>query len=227
MGKTADSTEHTPQGEVRLICNGDPETGGEMETQKNPQQEKFLMEVPSRNGDATRERDPGCLAPFKKPIVWRTVAFLVVIIICLVAALAMVTSKPLVADVGVLGETACPNGWVTFQGKCYYFSEAEGSWNNSQSNCSSLGASLAAIDTQQDMDFMLRYRSHRDHWFGLQREQDLQPWIWVNGTKFNNWFKIGGGGKCAYLKEAKAISSSRCSMERHWVCSKPHTCAKV
>ncbi|KAH1182795.1 hypothetical protein KIL84_004287 [Mauremys mutica] len=86
MGKTADSTEHTPQGEVRPICNGDPETRGEMETQKNPQQEKFLMEVPSRNGDATRERDPGCLAPVRKPIVWGTVAFL--LIVGLVAALA-------------------------------------------------------------------------------------------------------------------------------------------
>uniref|UniRef100_A0A674IE48 C-type lectin domain-containing protein n=1 Tax=Terrapene triunguis TaxID=2587831 RepID=A0A674IE48_9SAUR len=139
----------------------------------------------------------------------------------------VVTSKPHVADLGVRGETACPNGWVVFQGKCYYFSEAEGNWTYSWSNCSSLGASLAGIDTQQDMDFMLRYRSPRDHWFGLWRERDLRPWRWVNGTEFNNWFHIGGGGECAYLKETKAISSSRCSMERHWICSKPHVCAKV
>ncbi|XP_032643771.1 C-type lectin domain family 2 member D-like [Chelonoidis abingdonii] len=223
MGKTADSTEHSPQG----LCNGDPEAGREMETQKNPQQEQLLMELSSRNGDATRERDAGCICPFRKPLVWGTVAGLVVIIIVLGTSLAVVTSKLLAAELRLRGETACPNGWVAFQEKCYYFSEAEGNRTYSQNNCSSLGASLAPIDTQQDMDFMLHYRSPRDHWFGLQREQDLRPWRWVNGTEFNNWFTIGGGGECAYLKEAKAISSSRCSMERHWICSKPHVCAKV
>ncbi|XP_065420345.1 C-type lectin domain family 2 member A-like isoform X3 [Chrysemys picta bellii] len=129
---------------------------------------------------------------------------------------------------GVLSRApvACPNGWVAFQGQCYYFSVTEGNWTYSRSNCSSLGASLAGIDTQQDMDFMLRYRGHRDHWLGLQKDTN-QLWRWVNGTEFNSWFHIGGGGECAYLKEAKAISSSRCSMERHWICSKPHVCVNV
>uniref|UniRef100_A0A674IMM4 C-type lectin domain-containing protein n=1 Tax=Terrapene triunguis TaxID=2587831 RepID=A0A674IMM4_9SAUR len=36
----------------------------------------------------------------------------------------------------------CPDGWVGYLGKCYYFSEAEGNWDFSQSNCSSFGASL-------------------------------------------------------------------------------------
>uniref|UniRef100_A0A8C3FAL5 C-type lectin domain-containing protein n=1 Tax=Chrysemys picta bellii TaxID=8478 RepID=A0A8C3FAL5_CHRPI len=36
----------------------------------------------------------------------------------------------------------CPDGWVGYLGKCYYFSEAEGNWTFSQSNCSSFGASL-------------------------------------------------------------------------------------
>uniref|UniRef100_A0A8C3SM33 C-type lectin domain-containing protein n=1 Tax=Chelydra serpentina TaxID=8475 RepID=A0A8C3SM33_CHESE len=43
---------------------------------------------------------------------------------------------------------ACPDGWIGYLGKCYYFSQAEGNWNNSQNNCSALGASLAGIDTQ-------------------------------------------------------------------------------
>nr|XP_042701270.1 C-type lectin domain family 2 member D-like isoform X5 [Chrysemys picta bellii] len=131
-------------------------------------------------------------------------------------------------DPGVLSRApvACPNGWVAFQGQCYYFSVTEGNWTYSRSNCSALGTSLAGIDTQQDMDFMLRYRGHRDHWLGLQKDTN-QLWRWVNGTEFNSWFHIGGGGECAYLKEAKAISSSRCSMERHWICSKPHVCVNV
>ncbi|KAG6923687.1 C-type lectin domain family 2, member h, partial [Chelydra serpentina] len=135
MGKTADSTGQSPQGEAHPTCNGDPETGQEMQTRKNPQQEQ-LMKRSSRNGDAGREQDPGGLFPFRNPSVWGTVTVLIILVIGLVVALAVVTSKPPVADQGVRREAACPDGWDDFQGKCYYFSEAEGNWNNSQSQCS-------------------------------------------------------------------------------------------
>uniref|UniRef100_A0A8C3I1T0 C-type lectin domain-containing protein n=1 Tax=Chrysemys picta bellii TaxID=8478 RepID=A0A8C3I1T0_CHRPI len=71
------------------------------------------------------------------------------------------------------------------RGKCYYFSEAEGNWNNSQRHCSSLGASLAGIDSEQEMAFLLRHKDAHDHWIGLRREQS-QPWKWTNGTEFNH-----------------------------------------
>uniref|UniRef100_A0A674J708 C-type lectin domain-containing protein n=1 Tax=Terrapene triunguis TaxID=2587831 RepID=A0A674J708_9SAUR len=45
----------------------------------------------------------------------------------------------------------CLDGWVGYRGKCYYFSEAEGTWDSSQSFCSSLNASLAWIDTEKDL----------------------------------------------------------------------------
>uniref|UniRef100_A0A8C3F7H8 C-type lectin domain-containing protein n=1 Tax=Chrysemys picta bellii TaxID=8478 RepID=A0A8C3F7H8_CHRPI len=77
------------------------------------------------------------------------------------------------------GSPSCPHNWVGYGGKCYYFSEAGENWNNSQSNCSSFGASLAAIDTPQEMTFLLRCKGKLDHWLGLRREQD-QPWKWFN-----------------------------------------------
>ncbi|CAM4561070.1 C-type lectin domain family 2 member A-like [Lepidochelys kempii] len=224
MGETADSTEQSPQGEVHPTCNGDPETGGEMETRNNPQQEQLLKELPSRNGDVRREQNPGSQSPFRDPFVCKVLicvsSMAVLLFFAVIVLAATLPGVPSRAPV------ACPNGSVTFQGKCYYFSETKGNWTYSRSRCSALGASLAGIDTQQDMDFMLHYRGLRDHWLGLRKETD-QLWTWMNGTKFNSWFKIGGGGECAYLKEAKAISSSRCSMERHWICSKPHMCVKV
>uniref|UniRef100_A0A8C3XIQ6 C-type lectin domain-containing protein n=1 Tax=Chelydra serpentina TaxID=8475 RepID=A0A8C3XIQ6_CHESE len=81
---------------------------------------------------------------------------------------------------------ACPDGWVGYRGKCHYFSETEGSWSSSQSHCSSLNASLAVIDTQQDLDFMLRYKDPPLYWIGLRREPG-QPWKWTNGAEFNRW----------------------------------------
>nr|XP_023968432.1 C-type lectin domain family 2 member D-like isoform X1 [Chrysemys picta bellii] len=114
---------------------------------------------------------------------------------------------------------ACPDSWINYLGKCYYFSQAEGNWTNSQDNCSALGASLAVIGTQQEMDFLMRHKGPSDHWIGLQKEQD-QPWMWTNGTEFNNWFPIAGGGPCAFLNRGD-VSSSGCSRDAHWICSKP------
>nr|XP_023969466.1 C-type lectin domain family 2 member D-like isoform X1 [Chrysemys picta bellii] len=121
---------------------------------------------------------------------------------------------------------ACPDGWVGYQGKCYYFSETEGNWNNSQSHCSSLNASLASIDSLPELNFMLRYRGILYHWIGLHREQgEGQPWKWTNGTIFNNLFQVRGEGQCAYLDE-HGVSSSRCYSEKHFICRRPAECSR-
>ncbi|XP_039374623.1 C-type lectin domain family 2 member D-like [Mauremys reevesii] len=120
----------------------------------------------------------------------------------------------------------CLDDWIGYRGKCYYFSEVEGNWTYSQSNCSSLGASLAAIDTLQDLDFLQRCKGKPHHWIGLRRDPG-QPWKWVNGTEFNNLFPITADGDCAYLNDENRVSSLRCTSERHWICSKPDAFTKA
>ncbi|CAM5098993.1 unnamed protein product [Natator depressus] len=121
---------------------------------------------------------------------------------------------------------ACPDGWVGYQGNCYFFSETEGNWSTSQSHCSSLNASLASIESLTELNFMLRYRGIPYCWIGLQREQGQgQPWKWTNGTIFNNLFPVRGEGQCAYLNE-HGVSSSRCYSERHFICKQPDECSR-
>ncbi|XP_032643806.1 C-type lectin domain family 2 member B-like [Chelonoidis abingdonii] len=115
---------------------------------------------------------------------------------------------------------SCVDEWIGYRGKCYYFSEAEGNWNKSQSHCSALGASLAVIDTQQDLDFMLSYKGTTDAWIGLRRGSD-HHWKWANGTKFSKLFEVRGDANCAFLMET-AVSSSRCYTMRSWICNKPY-----
>ncbi|XP_038226476.1 C-type lectin domain family 2 member E-like isoform X1 [Dermochelys coriacea] len=146
-----------------------------------------------------------------------TVAVSVVLVILIVA---VVTLAVLVLKTQPQFMAWCPDGWIGYRGKCYYFSVAEENWNNSQRRCSALGASLALIDSNQDLPFMIRYKGISKHWIGLWREQVGQPWKWVNDSDLNIPFLIRGGGDCAYLNN-KSISSSRCINERNWVCSKP------
>ncbi|XP_067414464.1 C-type lectin domain family 2 member D-like [Emydura macquarii macquarii] len=160
--------------------------------------------------------------------------------IVLVVALALVSSALLVlttvlavqrcehpsADLGPPAGPACLDGWIGYRGKCYYFSEGEGDWASSQKHCSALGASLAGIDTGQDMAFMVRYKGKFDHWIGLRRDLG-QPWKWANGTEFNHLFLIsGGGGDCAYLNDQDGVSSSLCTGGRCWICTKPDVFTK-
>ncbi|XP_067414561.1 C-type lectin domain family 2 member D-like [Emydura macquarii macquarii] len=143
-----------------------------------------------------------------------------IIIATLAAFLAVEKSKPPLAAPASPAGPCCPEGWIGYRGKCYYFSETEGNWTYSQSQCSSLSASLAGIDSEQEKVFLLRYKDFFDRWIGLQREPG-QPWRWPNGTEFDLRFPIRGGGDCAYLIGENWVSSSRCGTKRLWICSKP------
>ncbi|XP_044839574.1 C-type lectin domain family 2 member D-like isoform X2 [Mauremys mutica] len=166
----------------------------------------------------------------RKPAVWDRPAALraiivvtMVVIIALVAALIVVTSKqpppcPPAAP-------WCPDGWIRIQEKCYYFSKAEENWTYSQSFCSSHAASLAGIESPQELGSLLPYEGRLDHWIGLRKDMG-QVWKWADGTEFDHWFEIHGGADCAQLDEDFTVVTSSCSTPRKWICSKPDTPAK-
>ncbi|KAM6233288.1 uncharacterized protein LJ264_014500 [Porphyrio hochstetteri] len=114
----------------------------------------------------------------------------------------------------------CPFDWVGYRGRCYHFSEAEGNWTSSQENCSALGASLAMLDSVEDLSFVVRSRGGSGRWVGLSREDEEQPWTWVNRSRLAQPWGIRGRGLCAFLSDS-GLDSSRCDAARSWVCSKP------
>nr|XP_023968433.1 C-type lectin domain family 2 member D-like isoform X2 [Chrysemys picta bellii]XP_023968435.1 C-type lectin domain family 2 member D-like isoform X2 [Chrysemys picta bellii]XP_042702524.1 C-type lectin domain family 2 member D-like isoform X2 [Chrysemys picta bellii] len=173
------------------------------------------VSIPPQGGESCTICPTGLLSKFKPWVACSWTVLSAVLNLILILVIALPAKKPEPCPAGA----ACPDSWINYLGKCYYFSQAEGNWTNSQDNCSALGASLAVIGTQQEMDFLMRHKGPSDHWIGLQKEQD-QPWMWTNGTEFNNWFPIAGGGPCAFLNRGD-VSSSGCSRDAHWICSKP------
>ncbi|XP_037771034.1 C-type lectin domain family 2 member B isoform X4 [Chelonia mydas] len=176
---------------------------------------EFNPDIPGNPESGAKPGD-GRSCRLRKRAAW-TVAVSVVLVILMVAVVALAV---LVLKAQPQFMAWCPDGWIGYQGKCYYFSKAEENWNNSQRHCSALGASLALIDSEQDLALMMRYKGVSEHWIGLWREQEGQRWKWVNGSDLNSSLLIRGGGDCAYLND-KNVSSSRCITERNWVCSKP------
>uniref|UniRef100_A0A8C0IQ43 C-type lectin domain-containing protein n=1 Tax=Chelonoidis abingdonii TaxID=106734 RepID=A0A8C0IQ43_CHEAB len=75
------------------------------------------------------------------------------------------------------------------------------------------------IDTEKDLDFIMRYKGISEFWIGLKRVS-VQLWHWVNGEQFNNLFTVRGEGYCVYLSDDFA-TLLWCSTKRYWICSKP------
>ncbi|NXN51926.1 CLC2B protein, partial [Rynchops niger] len=63
----------------------------------------------------------------------------------------------------------CPDDWVGYRNVCYYLSRDEGSWEWSQEQCSSHGASLAMPKSQEEREFLWSHKGDPVYWLGLRR----------------------------------------------------------
>ncbi|XP_075769876.1 C-type lectin domain family 2 member A-like [Pelodiscus sinensis] len=181
------------------------------------------VSIPPTAGESSKSHPTGWLSALKARIRPLSLGFNFICIIVITILIVLITRPAKTYEPCPAGApcplAACPFDWIEFRGKCYYFSELEANWTESQKNCSALGASLAGIDLQREMDFLRLHRGSLDYWIGLNRERG-QTWKWANGTDFNNWFPIAGEAECAYLS-GSVVTSSRCSNIQRWICSKP------
>ncbi|XP_014816482.1 PREDICTED: C-type lectin domain family 2 member B-like [Calidris pugnax] len=113
---------------------------------------------------------------------------------------------------------ACPDGWVGYHNVCYYLSRDQGSWEWSQEQCSSRGASLAVLRREWELWFLLHLKGNIDYWIGLRRRGEHLEW--VDGSSFNQTFEVRGEAECVYLNN-HVLGSTDCSQHRLYVCSKP------
>ncbi|KAK7799781.1 hypothetical protein U0070_002905 [Myodes glareolus] len=82
----------------------------------------------------------------------------------------------------------CPNGWIGFGNKCFYFSEGRRNWTLSQSYCMEQAANLARFDSLEELNFLKRYGGYPCYWIGLHRESLQHPWKWIDNSDYNNMY---------------------------------------
>ncbi|XP_015268098.1 PREDICTED: natural killer cells antigen CD94-like isoform X2 [Gekko japonicus] len=127
---------------------------------------------------------------------WSTIGLLVLLVISVttnIYALAKLCQRPAALrprDTMSSSSDAspCPQRWVMNQGRCYFFSDTEATWNASWTDCSSHGGSLVAMDTPQEWDFVSQSKRPRYYWIGLWRTGAGELWKRANGSLFNNSF---------------------------------------
>lgn len=112
----------------------------------------------------------------------------------------------------------CPDEWLLYRGKCYFFSNTTDSWTSSKNSCTEDGATLAVIDSEKDLIFLKRYAGTAEHWIG--QNETGQTWKWSNGKEFNRWFNLTRPENCVCLNSTE-LRSRECEQRLRWICSKP------
>ncbi|XP_059567929.1 C-type lectin domain family 2 member L isoform X1 [Myotis daubentonii] len=131
---------------------------------------------------------------------------------CTTSSEACLTSKGCIKC-----EAPCPEDWLLYGRKCYFFSEEPRDWNTGRQYCHTHEAALAVIQSPKELEFMFKF-TRREPWIGLRRVGD--EFHWVNGEPFDpDTFTIAGLGECVFVEPTRLVSTE-CLMTRPWVCSK-------
>ncbi|XP_042557476.1 C-type lectin domain family 4 member D isoform X2 [Dipodomys spectabilis] len=127
----------------------------------------------------------------------------------------------------------CPAGWRSLGPGCFLPLSGNSSWADSERNCSNMGAHLASISTQAELDFTTQFlQSGFPYFLGLTYEESGQQWQWVDGTPFDPhagfWHRNKPThfqeGNCAVLvnhKDRWAWSNFSCAGKASRICELP------
>nr|KAF6452006.1 C-type lectin domain family 2 member A [Molossus molossus] len=119
--------------------------------------------------------------------------------------------------------TLCPQGWNRIHNKCFFLSEQEKTWRDSQANCMAYHGTLVIFSSQNEVDILTYYMGPSSYWIGLKKQNASKHWIWANGDALSNRFTINGNEKCAFIFK-KGISSANCKDMKKYICSREGVC---
>ncbi|XP_070225261.1 C-type lectin domain family 5 member A isoform X1 [Bos mutus] len=81
--------------------------------------------------------------------------------------------------------TVCPKGWDFHQGRCFFLSKSESSWNKSMNFCKEKGSTLAIVNTPEKLKFLQDITGAEKYFIGLLYQPVEKMWHWINNSKFN------------------------------------------
>ncbi|XP_057565804.1 low affinity immunoglobulin epsilon Fc receptor [Hippopotamus amphibius kiboko] len=126
----------------------------------------------------------------------------------------------------------CPEEWIYFQKKCYYFGEGAKKWIQARYACSKLHGRLVSIHSKAEQDFLTKRSNKRGSWIGL-RDLDIEgEFIWMdnNPLDYSNWQPgepndAGQGENCVMMLGSGQWNDAFCGSFLHgWVCDRQATC---
>ncbi|KAK6469093.1 killer cell lectin-like receptor subfamily F member 1 [Huso huso] len=114
----------------------------------------------------------------------------------------------------------CLDGWRKgYNGGCYFLSTEQNSWNFANESCSKLGAHVAVIENEEELDTIHRaIPSYSNYWIGLRRKD--RHWLWVDGTQLDEKISVSTQRReyhCASVYGSGVYAES-CNTVYPWIC---------
>nr|XP_048288339.1 C-type lectin domain family 2 member H-like isoform X2 [Myodes glareolus] len=120
------------------------------------------------------------------------------------------------------GYYTCQGRWSCCGENCYYFSEEEKTWSESEASCRVLGSHLAKIDNSEEQNF-IQSRLNYSYWVGSRKNERQFQWVNQKDTKLSSDLHFltthSTSEECGYLKPM-SVSSSVCSRHFRYICEK-------
>ncbi|KAM7325647.1 hypothetical protein ACRRTK_015900 [Alexandromys fortis] len=117
--------------------------------------------------------------------------------------------------------TACPKDWDLHQGRCFFFSTSESSWNNSRDHCATRGSTLAVVDTPEKLKYLQDIADAEKYFVGLTRQPGGKRWRWVNNSAFNgNVTNENRNFHCVTIGLTKTFDAASCDISYRWICER-------
>uniref|UniRef100_W5MJ45 C-type lectin domain-containing protein n=1 Tax=Lepisosteus oculatus TaxID=7918 RepID=W5MJ45_LEPOC len=85
----------------------------------------------------------------------------------------------------------CPERWVSFKEKCYFYSSDRLDWTASEHQCMAQGGHLVIVETEEEQAFLWEKANRRSqgdsYWIGLTGLKGNDgDWLWVDNTPLKN-----------------------------------------
>ncbi|OBS58139.1 hypothetical protein A6R68_10733, partial [Neotoma lepida] len=81
--------------------------------------------------------------------------------------------------------SCCPKDWKSFSSHCYFPMSDSASWSESEEKCSSMGAHLMVIHSQEEQDFITQILNPKAAYHIGLSDPGHREWQWVDQTPYN------------------------------------------
>ncbi|XP_059112876.1 C-type lectin domain family 4 member A-like isoform X2 [Peromyscus eremicus] len=81
--------------------------------------------------------------------------------------------------------SCCPKDWKPFSSHCYLISNDSASWRESEEKCSSMGAHLMVVHSQEEQDFITKILDPKANYYIGLSDPGHRQWRWVDQTPYN------------------------------------------
>ncbi|KAM4888618.1 C-type lectin domain family 17, member A isoform 2-T2 [Thomomys bottae] len=129
------------------------------------------------------------------------------------------------------GRVTCPDGWLPFEGKCYYFSSTTASWGEARKFCQESYSHLVIVNSFAEHDFISKvHGSPRVYWLGLNDLEQEGEWRWLDGSPVTLSFwdpqepNDLNGEDCASMNRGGTWNDLACAKTTYWICERKCSC---